>query len=144
MKKATSQSLVILDELGRGTSTTDGVAIAKATLKYFVESIGCSMLFITHYLQVSEMIKTEESMKRKCINVHMAYIENNDGGDSEAVQGGLGKRKRCNDITFLYKVAEGTANSSYGLNAARLVGFDEEFINRATEISDKMLQAQNQ
>ena len=115
LKKATPNSLVILDELGRGTSSTDGSAIARATLKYFVEHIGCSMLFITHFTEVSKMVNTFEILKNKCVNVHMSYIEN-EVAATEVAEGTLGKRKRCNNITFLYKVTEGTASSSYGLN----------------------------
>ncbi|KAJ6147656.1 hypothetical protein N7497_009638 [Penicillium chrysogenum] len=103
LKQATPRSLVILDELGRGTSTHDGVAIAQAVLDHMVRSIQSLTLFITHYQHLSRMV---HSFPDKALrNVHMRFTEtgNKDkDGDEE--------------ITFLYEVAEGVAHRSYGLN----------------------------
>jgi len=167
LQKVTSRSLVILDELGRGTSTHDGVAIAKSTLQYIVETIGCSLLFVTHFRPISEMVTAERSLQAKCVNVHMAYIEDEndeeenenegEGGGEEEVDGcihkrprlecsqdqryldvlgtgtGVRRQKRRNNITFLYKISEGPADASFGLNVARLVGFDTNFLDLAAQ-----------
>jgi len=73
LRLSTSRSLVILDELGRGTSTHDGTAIAYATLKYLIEEVKCVTLFVTHYPVLGELEKVEEGRVR---NMHMGFIEN--------------------------------------------------------------------
>ncbi|KAL8700576.1 MAG: hypothetical protein Q9201_005370 [Fulgogasparrea decipioides] len=103
LKQATSRSLIILDELGRGTSTHDGVAIAEAVLDHIVRETKSLTLFITHYQNLSILAEHFENEELK--NVHMRFHES--GGDSQ-------------DITFLYEVGEGVAHRSYGLNVARL------------------------
>ena len=97
LKQATSRSLVILDELGRGTSTHDGVAIAQAVLDYVVREIQCLTLFITHYQNLSSMARAFENSALQ--NVHMRFTE---GG------------KEGQDVTFLYDVGAGVAHRSYG------------------------------
>ena len=103
LKQASSRSLIILDELGRGTSTHDGVAIAQAVLDHVVRDIKALTLFITHYQNLSTLVKGFENNELK--NVHMKFHEGGDDGQ---------------DITFLYEVGEGVAHRSYGLNVARL------------------------
>ena len=97
LKQASPRSLVILDELGRGTSTHDGVSIAQAVLDHIVRNIGSLTLFITHYQQLSSMAKGFE--RNELRNVHMKFTE----GGSEG-----------QDITFLYEIGEGVAHRSYG------------------------------
>jgi len=123
IQAATPRSLVILDELGRGTSTHDGVAIAQATLNYFLTSVGCATLFVTHFPQISEMVS--QIFPKKAINVHRGYIE------------GVDDQGRHN-ILFLYKAVEGPAKGSYGLNVARLAGLDAEFVKVAAAKSKWM------
>ncbi|KAI4150532.1 MAG: hypothetical protein L6R39_002258 [Caloplaca ligustica] len=103
LKQATSRSLIILDELGRGTSTHDGVAIAEAVLDYLVREKRSLTLFITHYQNLSALAKGFEKGELK--NVHMKFQESGEDGQ---------------DITFLYEVGQGVAHRSYGLNVARL------------------------
>ena len=97
LKQATPRSLIILDELGRGTSTHDGVAIAQAVLDHVVRDTKSLTLFITHYQQLSTLAKGFQHGELK--NVHMKFHEAGDGGQ---------------DITFLYEVGEGVAHRSYG------------------------------
>ena len=97
LKQATPRSLVILDELGRGTSTHDGVAIAQAVLDCVVREKQCLCLFITHYQTLSSMAGGYEGGALK--NVHMRFTEGGEQG---------------RDITFLYEVGEGVAHRSYG------------------------------
>lgn len=97
LKQATPRSLIILDELGRGTSTHDGVAIAQAVLDYVVRNIKSLTLFITHYQNLSALAKGFENGELR--NVHMRFREVGEGG---------------RDITFLYEIGEGVAHRSYG------------------------------
>ena len=97
LKQATPRSLIILDELGRGTSTHDGVAIAQAVLDYVVRNTKSLTLFITHYQNLSALAKGFEYGELK--NVHMQFREGGDDGQ---------------DITFLYEIGEGVAHRSYG------------------------------
>ncbi len=103
LKQATPRSLIILDELGRGTSTHDGVAIAQAVLDHVVREKKSLTLFITHYQNLSALVKGFQN--RELENVHMRFTET---GDAEQ------------EITFLYEIGEGVAHRSYGLNVARL------------------------
>ncbi|KAI9739502.1 MAG: Mismatch repair protein msh3 [Cirrosporium novae-zelandiae] len=114
LKQATSRSLVILDELGRGTSTHDGVAIAQAVLDYVVRNIKALTLFITHYQNLAALANAFSNNELK--NVHMKFEET--GADGQ-------------DITFLYEVGEGVAHRSYGLNVARLAGVPKPVLDVA-------------
>ncbi|KAI8646165.1 muts domain V-domain-containing protein [Parasitella parasitica] len=98
MKQATAKSLVILDELGRGTSTHDGQAIAYAVLKHFVQQVKSTTLFVTHYPSLGKLVKTFPGQVRNC---YMSYIEDEDGSDLA-------------NIVFLYKLVDGIAMNSYG------------------------------
>lgn len=121
LKLATSRSLVVLDELGRGTSTHDGVAIAGAVLDYLVRDLKCLTLFITHYQVLSRMSLSFPNDELR--NVHMRFSEDEAGGDN---------------VTFLYEVGEGVAHRSYGLNVARLAGLDGRVIEVARGRSGEM------
>lgn len=138
LKTATSKSLVILDELGRGTSTVDGVrsraltyfleslipsqmAIADAVLQHLVESIKCKTLFITHYPLVA--VDLERRFPDGVQNLHMGYTT-----DSRID----GRR----DVTFLYRLTDGFAEESFGVECARLAGIPENILSIATERSE--------
>jgi len=97
LKQATPRSLIVLDELGRGTSTHDGVAIAEAVLDYVVRDTKSLTLFITHYQNLSAMAKRFE--RGELQNVHMTFEESGTDGQ---------------DITFLYELGNGVAHRSYG------------------------------
>ncbi|KAL2787759.1 muts domain V-domain-containing protein [Aspergillus keveii] len=126
LKQATPRSLVILDELGRGTSTHDGVAIAQAVLDYMVRSLRSLTLFITHYQHLSSMVNSFPDGELR--NVHMRFSESMRGADE--------------DITFLYEVGEGVAHRSYGLNVARLANLPSSMLEMAkqksAELEDKI------
>ena len=126
LKGATERSLVILDELGRGTSTNDGVAIAGSVLDYLVREKKCLTLFITHYQNLANLAKGFPNGELK--NVHMKFEE------SEAQDRG----KDMGEITFLYEVGEGVAHRSYGLNVARLAGLNESVLRTAAEKSREL------
>ncbi|OJJ42927.1 hypothetical protein ASPZODRAFT_75362 [Penicilliopsis zonata CBS 506.65] len=122
LKQATPRSLVILDELGRGTSTHDGVAIAQAVLDHMVRSIRSLTLFITHYQHLSRMVDSFPNHELR--NVHMRFTESGSGDDEE--------------ITFLYEVGEGVAHRSYGLNVARLATLPASVIDVAKQKSAEL------
>lgn len=123
LKQATPRSLVILDELGRGTSTHDGVAIAQAVLDYIVRSIRSLTLFITHYQHLSNMVHSFQG--RELRNVHMRFTEFSPGTEEE-------------EITFLYEVGEGVAHRSYGLNVARLANLPTPLLDLAKQKSAQL------
>ncbi|EQL02801.1 DNA mismatch repair protein msh3 [Ophiocordyceps sinensis CO18] len=113
LRSATPRSLVILDELGRGTSTHDGAAIAHAVLQHIVTETRCLTLFITHYQNLARVVDGLDGVK----NVHMRFRAD-DAADGE-------------DITFLYEVGEGVAHRSYGLNVARLARIPKKVLDVA-------------
>jgi len=141
LRSATPRSLVILDELGRGTSTHDGAAIAHAVLDYVVRETRCLTLFITHYQSLARVAEGLGEGRAKC--VHMRFtaqrpenargkaIENGNDGDKE----GDGADE---EITFLYEVAEGVAHRSYGLNVARLARIPRKVLDVAARKSREM------
>ncbi|XP_062621628.1 DNA mismatch repair protein Msh3-like [Saccostrea cucullata] len=126
LSQATSRSLVILDELGRGTSTHDGVAIAYATLDYFISKVQCQTLFVTHYPILAEF---EKLYPQNVGNFHMGFIVHEDNETD-------GEDKQT--ITFLYQLARGMAARSYGLNVARLAGIPHNIIKAAARLSSQL------
>ena len=127
LKVATGRSLVILDELGRGTSTHDGVAIAEAVLREMVER-GVMTLFITHYqdlARVASSYSDRDGKAGRLKNVHVKFQESEVAKEGEE------------EITFLYEVGEGVAHRSYGLNVARLAGLPRGVIEVARGRSEE-------
>jgi DNA mismatch repair protein MutS len=109
---ATQQSLILFDEIGRGTSTYDGMALAQAIIEYIHENIGAKTLFSTHYHELTIL----EDELNKVKNVHVSAMEQN------------GK------LVFLHKIKEGAADKSYGIHVAELADLPHELIKRANEI----------
>ena len=109
---ATKNSLILFDELGRGTATYDGMSLAQAILEYTHDMIGCKTLFSTHYHELTSLEKNLKHLKNK----HVSATEE---GDS---------------IIFLHKVLDGAVDKSYGINVAKLAGLPSEVITRASEI----------
>ncbi|KAK7734470.1 Mismatch repair protein msh3 [Botryosphaeria dothidea] len=132
LKQASPRSLVILDELGRGTSTHDGVAIAQAVLDYVVRDIQALTLFITHYQNLARL--ADGFSKGELRNVHMRFEE------KEKKKGDGGKK--WEEITFLYEVGEGVAHRSYGLNVARLANVPDAVLEvaavKSRELEEEM------
>lgn len=110
--QATARSLVILDEVGRGTSTFDGLAIAQAVIEYIYKTVGARCLFATHY---HELTKLQEAFPG-IISYHAA------------------SKKTANGITFLYKIKQGVADGSFGLQVAKLAELPLAIIERAQEV----------
>ena len=112
IKNATIDSLILFDELGRGTATFDGMSLAQAILEYINNKIGCKTLFSTHYHELTDLENTLTKLKNKHVSA-----EEKDGG-----------------IIFLHKVKDGSIDKSYGINVAKLANLPKEVTDRATEI----------
>ena len=116
---------MVLDELGRGTSTHDGVAIAGSVLDFLVRKKGSLVAFITHYQVLSRMAEgyeVDDDGVPPLRNMHMRFTEDESG----------------ERVTFLYEVGEGVAHRSYGLNVARLANVPERVIGQAAEKSREL------
>lgn len=116
LRNATSNSLLIFDEIGRGTATYDGMALAQAIIEYIVKNVHAKTLFSTHYHEITSLVGNLDVVE----NVHVSVKENE------------------GDITFLYKVEDGPMDKSYGINVARLAGLPENVLARATSILDSL------
>uniref|UniRef100_A0A8C0J3N9 DNA mismatch repair protein MSH3 n=1 Tax=Chelonoidis abingdonii TaxID=106734 RepID=A0A8C0J3N9_CHEAB len=127
IRKATSSSLVILDELGRGTSTHDGIAIAYATLEHFIRDVESLTLFVTHYPSVCDL---EKIYPEQVGNYHMAFLVNEEERSED--------EENPEFITFLYQITRGVAARSYGLNVAKLADVPEEILKKAAHKSKEL------
>ena len=109
---ATKHSLILFDEIGRGTATYDGMALAQAMLEYIDEAIGAKTLFSTHYHELTDLEKEHPSMH----NVHVDV------------------REEKNEIEFRYRIIDGKADKSYGINVARLAHLPKVVLDRAAQL----------
>ncbi|EMB97791.1 DNA mismatch repair protein MutS [Streptococcus mutans] len=112
IKAATPNSLILFDELGRGTATYDGMALAQAIIEYIHNKVGAKTLFATHYHELTDLSTRLTSL----VNVHVATLEK-DG-----------------EVTFLHKIADGPADKSYGIHVAKIAGLPKDLLNRADHI----------
>ncbi|KAL8376558.1 hypothetical protein RB595_007587 [Gaeumannomyces hyphopodioides] len=134
LRAATPRSLVLLDELGRGTSTHDGAAIAHAVLDHVVRETRCLTLFITHY---QSLARVAEGLGHSLVrNVHMRFSSSKAekaGDDAADAEDDVDE-----EITFLYEVTDGVAHRSYGLNVARLARIPRKILDVAARKSRHM------
>uniref|UniRef100_A0A915EKT9 DNA mismatch repair protein n=1 Tax=Ditylenchus dipsaci TaxID=166011 RepID=A0A915EKT9_9BILA len=121
LKEATPHSLVLIDELGRGTSTFDGTAIACATLKYIADKIRCPTLFSTHYHALCDMVEGNNNIKL----AHMACVAEKENTEDPTEE----------NITFLYTLTPGPCLKSYGFYTAKIAGISTEVVRRAFSAS---------
>ncbi|KAK7115963.1 DNA mismatch repair protein Msh3-like [Littorina saxatilis] len=139
MATATERSLVIIDELGRGTSTHDGVAIAYAALQYFITEVKALTLFVTHYPMLAECQRLYPDVVG---NFHMSFLlyEGDDvEGDKTDEQESRENAENPDEyLTFLYQLSEGAAGKSYGLNVARLAQIPPEILRLAATKSRQL------
>ncbi len=121
LRNATSKSLLILDEIGRGTSTFDGLSIAWAVVEHISNKrlLGAKTLFATHYHELTELEGKLDSVNNYCIAV----------------------KEKGDDIVFLRKIVKGGADKSYGIQVAKLAGVPDSVIGRAKEIVDELVEA---
>jgi DNA mismatch repair protein MutS len=116
LRHADENSLLIFDEIGRGTATYDGMALAQAIIEYIATKIKAKTMFSTHYHEITKIEKEIPSIK----NVHVSVADKGD------------------EITFLYKIQDGAMGKSYGINVARLACLPEELLIRSSEILDSL------
>lgn len=121
LRNATGKSLLILDEIGRGTSTFDGLAIAWAVVEHISNSklLGAKTLFATHYHELTELEGKIDNVNNYCIAV----------------------KEKGDDIVFLRKIVKGGADKSYGIQVAKLAGVPDSVINRSKEIVEELINA---
>ena len=112
INNATDKSLILFDELGRGTATYDGMSLAQSILEYVHDKIGCKTLFSTHYHELVSLEKNLPHLKNK----HVSATEEE------------------GELIFLHKVKDGSVDKSYGINVAKLAGLPDDVISRANEI----------
>jgi DNA mismatch repair protein MutS len=112
LNNATPRSLVILDEIGRGTSTYDGVSLAWAITEYLHDAVGCRSLFATHYHELAQLATTLPKLRNYNVQV----------------------RELDNEVIFLHKIGPGNADKSYGIHVARLAGLPETVLKRAEAV----------
>ena len=112
IQNATNNSLVLFDELGRGTATFDGMALAQAIIEYIHDNIKCKMLFSTHYHELTDLENNLKYLK----NVHVSAHEEN------------------GNVTFLHKIKDGSVDKSYGIHVAKLANLPDNLIKRASDI----------
>jgi len=118
---ATKNSLIILDEIGRGTATFDGMSIAAAVAEYIHSRIKAKTLFATHYHEITQLAAKHPGMK----NLNVLVKEEGD------------------QVTFLHKIVDGTADKSYGIQVAKLAGLPKEVVERAKEIYNTLEMVEN-
>ncbi|MCL2114065.1 MAG: DNA mismatch repair protein MutS [Streptococcaceae bacterium] len=116
IQHATKRSLIIFDELGRGTATYDGMALAQAIIEYVHDNIGAKTLFATHYHELTDLEVELSALS----NVHVATLEKN------------------GDVTFLHKITSGPADKSYGIHVAKIAGLPDKLLERADLILQKL------
>lgn len=116
ISNATKNSLILFDEIGRGTATYDGMAIAEAILEYVHQKVGAITLFSTHYHELTAL----EGKLKRLKNVHVEAVEDNDS------------------VAFLHKVKDGPTDKSYGINVASLAGMPKSLIARSKEILENL------
>ena len=112
ISNATKNSLILFDELGRGTATYDGMSLAQAILEYVTKNIGCKTLFSTHYHELTSLEKDMNEIK----NIHV---------DAKEEDG---------NVTFLHKIVDGPIDKSYGIHVAKLANMPNDLLKRASEI----------
>lgn len=116
IKKATPHSLVLFDELGRGTATYDGMALAQSIIEYIHDRVSCKTMFATHYHELTSLSTRLTSL----VNLHVATLEQN------------------GHVTFLHRIADGPADKSYGIHVAKIAGLPETLLERADLILNQL------
>ena len=123
---ATDESLVLLDEVGRGTSTADGLAIARATTEFVHDEVGATTLFATHYHDLTGLAADLPNAFNRHFRVSRRESERDEGDPPDSALDST-------EVTFLHRVADGPSSSSYGVEVAKLAGVPDQVVERARE-----------
>ena len=121
LSNATSRSFVLIDEIGRGTATTDGLSIAEAILEYLLLKIKCRTIFATHFHELTELAYKYKQLK----NLSVGSIETS------------------GEVVFTHEIVSGAAKKSYGIHVAKLAGINKGILNRASQILNDMERKSN-
>ncbi|KAI0475448.1 DNA mismatch repair protein msh-2 [Xylariaceae sp. FL0804] len=140
LKSATAESLIIIDELGRGTSTYDGFGLAWAISEHIVKEIGCFATFATHFHELTALADQHPQVRNLHVTAHISGTSTSSGGrgssDGDDDHGGSNSKKR--EVTLLYKVEPGICDQSFGIHVAELVRFPDKVVRMAKRKADEL------
>ena len=131
LKTATRESLVIIDELGRGTSTYDGFGLAWAISEHIIKEIGAFAMFATHFHELTALVDTYPQVQNLHVVAHIG-----DGDDTAMGDDAANSKRR--EVTLLYKVVPGISDQSFGIHVAELVRFPQKVVNMAKRKADEL------
>ena len=138
LKSATSESLIIIDELGRGTSTYDGFGLAWAISEHIIKEIRCFAMFATHFHELTALVDDFPQVQNLHVVAHIGDIPTNAEATNNSDQQQQPHHQRRKEVTLLYKVSPGICDQSFGIHVAELVRFPPKVVNMAKRKADEL------
>ncbi|KAI1249542.1 MutS-like protein [Eutypa lata] len=137
LKSATAESLIIIDELGRGTSTYDGFGLAWAISEHIVKEIGCAALFATHFHELTALADQYPRVRNLHVTAHISSGSGSGSGSGSSGNKEEGENSK-REVTLLYKVEPGVCDQSFGIHVAELVRFPDKVVRMAKRKADEL------